>query len=256
MFNVNDLHREEVFVEKELTDKEVSVFGEVNAASIATTINATATITTDEITSTCGNKVSKTKAKRIVLQDSTPVKSKKKDQIRIDEEATLKLQAEFEEEKRLAREKEQQELTDVEKATLFMQFLEKRRKLFAAKATEEKRNKPPTQAQQRKNLCTYLKNVEGKKIKDLKNKSFDSIQKMFDRAFKRVNTCVDFRTELVKGSSKRARKELTQGSSKKQKVNDNKETAELKELMEIIPDKEEVEINVIPLAVKSPKIVN
>ncbi|GKC18712.1 hypothetical protein Tco_1020862 [Tanacetum coccineum] len=48
-------------------------------------------------------------------------------------------------------------------------------------------------------MCTYLKNMEGKKLKDLKNKSFDSIQKMFDRAFKRVNTFVDFRTDLVEG---------------------------------------------------------
>ncbi|GJT91512.1 hypothetical protein Tco_1080357 [Tanacetum coccineum] len=54
----------------------------------------------------------------------------------------------------------------------------------------------------------YLKNMEGKKLKDLKNKSFDSIQKMFDSAFKRVNTFVDFRTDLVEGSSKRAGEEL------------------------------------------------
>nr|GEZ57238.1 hypothetical protein [Tanacetum cinerariifolium] len=72
---------------------------------------------------------------------------------------------------------------------------EKRRKFFSAKRAEEKMNKPPTQAQQRKIMYTYLKNVEGKKLTDLKNKSFDSIQKMFDRAFKRVNTFIDFRTE-------------------------------------------------------------
>nr|GEX64664.1 hypothetical protein [Tanacetum cinerariifolium] len=105
-------------------------------------------------------------------------------------------------------------------------------------------------------MCTYLKNVEGKKLKDLKNKSFDSIQKMFDRAFNRVNTFVDFRIELVECSSKRAGEELTQDSSKKQKVDDDKETTELKELIEIIPDKEEVAIDVIPLAVKSLKIVD
>nr|GFB09240.1 hypothetical protein [Tanacetum cinerariifolium] len=145
---------------------------------------------------------------------------------------------------------EQQEFIDEEKATLFMQFLEKRRKFFAAKRAEKKRNKPLTHAQQRKIICTYLKNIEGKKLKDLKNKSFDSIQKMFDRAFKRVNTFVEFRVELVEGSSKRAGEELTQKSAKKQKVDDDKETSELKELMEIIPDKEEVAIDAIPLAVK------
>ncbi|GKD02330.1 hypothetical protein Tco_1177304 [Tanacetum coccineum] len=69
-------------------------------------------------------------------------------------------------------------------------------------------------------MCTYLNNMEGKKPKDLKNKSFDSIQKMFDRAFKWVNTFVDFRTDLVEGSSKRAGDELEQEVTKKQKVDD------------------------------------
>ncbi|GJU80879.1 hypothetical protein Tco_1283244 [Tanacetum coccineum] len=175
---------------------------------------------------------------------------KKKDLIRLNEEVALKLQAEFDEEERLAREKaekekeanidlikewddiqakidvdyqlakriqaqEQEELSDAEKATLFQQLLEKRRKHFAAKRAEEKRNKPPTQAQQRKIMCTYLKNMEGKKLKDLKNKYFDSIQKMFDRALKRVNTFVDFKTDLVEGSSKRAGEELEQENTKK-----------------------------------------
>ncbi|GKB01617.1 retrovirus-related pol polyprotein from transposon TNT 1-94 [Tanacetum coccineum] len=110
---------------------------------------------------------------------------------------------------------EQEELSDSEKATLFQQLLEKRRKHFAAKRAEEKRNKLPTQAQQRKIMCTYLKNMEGKKLKDLKNKSFDSIQKMFDRAFKGVNTFVDSRTDLVEGSSKRVGEELEQDNTKK-----------------------------------------
>ncbi|GJU94546.1 hypothetical protein Tco_1319302 [Tanacetum coccineum] len=41
---------------------------------------------------------------------------------------------------------EQEELSDAEEATLFQQLLEKRRKHFAVKRAEEKRNKPPTQA--------------------------------------------------------------------------------------------------------------
>ncbi|GJZ19125.1 ribonuclease H-like domain-containing protein [Tanacetum coccineum] len=46
--------------------------------------------------------------------------------------------------------------------------------------------------------------------------------------------------------------ELVQESIKKQKVKDDKETEEIKKLMEIIPDEEEVSIDAIPLAVKSP----
>ncbi|GKD45693.1 hypothetical protein Tco_1270338 [Tanacetum coccineum] len=75
-------------------------------------------------------------------------------------------------------------------------------------------------------MCTYLKNMEGYKLKYLKSKGFDSIQEMFDKAFKR------------------------------QKVDDDKETAELKPCMEIIPDEKEVTIDAIPLAVKCPRIVD
>ncbi|GKA07762.1 hypothetical protein Tco_0686986 [Tanacetum coccineum] len=105
-------------------------------------------------------------------------------------------------------------------------------------------------------MCSYLKNMEGKKLKDFKNKSFDSIQKMFDRAFTRVNTFVDFRTNLMEGSSKRAGEELEQESTKKHKVDKDKDTTELQSLMEVIPDEEEVAIDVVPLATKSPKIVD
>ncbi|GJU14221.1 hypothetical protein Tco_1136617 [Tanacetum coccineum] len=104
-------------------------------------------------------------------------------------------------------------------------------------------------------MCTYLKNMEGYKLKDLKSKGFDSIQEMFDRAFKRVNTFEDFRTELVEGKEKRAGTELIQENAKKQKVEDDKETTELKQCLEIILDEEEVTIDAIPLAVKSTSIV-
>ncbi|GJU84638.1 hypothetical protein Tco_1292184, partial [Tanacetum coccineum] len=159
-----------------------------------------------------------------------------------------KIEADHELAQRLQAE-EQEQLSVKEKANLFQQFLEKKRKHFIAKREEEQRNKPPTQAQQRKIMCTYLKNMEGKKPNDLKNKSFDSIQKMFDRAFKRVNTFVDFITDLVEGNSKRAGEELEQESLKKQKVYDDKEIAELKSLMEVILNEEEVALDAIPLAV-------
>nr|GEW57759.1 hypothetical protein [Tanacetum cinerariifolium] len=112
MFDVNDLHGEDVFVEKEVADKEVNVVGEINAASIATTVSAAATITTKEITlaqALIEIKTTKPKAKGIFLQEPKPVKLKKKEQISLDEEAALKLQAElqaeFNEEQRLAGEK-------------------------------------------------------------------------------------------------------------------------------------------------------
>ncbi|GKC74350.1 hypothetical protein Tco_1120233 [Tanacetum coccineum] len=202
---------------------------------------------------------------------------KKKDQISFDEQEAIKLQAEFDEEERLTREKdeanlaqrlqaeEQEQFTTEQKTTLFKELLEQRRKHFAAKRAEENRNKPPTKSQQKKTMITYLKNMEGWKHKDLKSKDFDYIKELFDKAFKRVNMFVDYRTDLVESSSKRAGDELEQEVTKKQKVDDVQETAKvdddqeaakIKELMKIISDEEEVAIDAIPLATKPSTIVD
>ncbi|GJR28579.1 hypothetical protein Tco_1104811 [Tanacetum coccineum] len=229
--------------------------------------------------------LSQDKGKGILVEPDKPLK--KKDQLKLDEEIALKLQAEIDEEERIARAeeekineaniawndiqakvdadyqlaerlqaKEQEQFTIEEKATLFKELLEQRRKHFAAKIAEEKRNKPPTKTQQKKIMITYLKNMEGWKHKDLKSKDFDSIKELFDKAFTRVNMFVDFRIELVEGSSKRAGEELEQESTKKQKVDEDKDTTELQSLIEVILDEEEVAIDAVPLATKSPSIVD
>ncbi|GJV41195.1 hypothetical protein Tco_1419635 [Tanacetum coccineum] len=150
---------------------------------------------------------------------------------------------------------EQEELTDEEKARLFVQFLEQIRKHFAAKKAEEKRNRSPTRAQQRSIMCTYLKNMEGWKPKNLKNTSFSNIQELFDKAMKRVNTFVDYKTELVEESSKKAKAEIAQESSSKRAGDEiEQENANLIEV--VSDDEEEVEIDAVPLATKPPTIVD
>nr|GEU39714.1 hypothetical protein [Tanacetum cinerariifolium] len=140
--------------------------------------------------------------------------------------------------------------------------VEKRRKFFTAKRTEETRNRPPTKAQQRSLMCIYLKNIDGWKTRALKNKSFAEIQELFDKVMKRINNFVDFRTELVEKSTKKAQSEITQEESskragdeleqersKKQKVEDDKESEELKKCLEIIPgDGDDVTIDATPLS--------
>ncbi|GJT52017.1 hypothetical protein Tco_0978174 [Tanacetum coccineum] len=165
---------------------------------------------------------------------------------------------------------EQENLSIEEKSKLFVQLLEARNKHFAVMRAQEMRNKPPTKAQKRNTMSTYLKNMIGYKHNQLKNKSFDDIQKLFDKAMKRVNTFIDMDTELVEGSevraegseprvegsSKRVSTELEQESIKKQKVDEDKETTELQMLIEVVLDKEEVAIDVIPLETKPPSIVD
>ncbi|GJZ22006.1 hypothetical protein Tco_0559045 [Tanacetum coccineum] len=260
MFDVSDLAGEEVFVaEQGVPESKKDDVAQVN--TVATTISTASTIPVSvasitDVEITLAQALAELKSAKPTTATSTRPKAKglakiqdkgkakmiepeplkkllKKDQLKLDEEVAQRLQAEFDEQERIKREKaevnialketwddiqakikddqllaeilqarEQEELTIKERVILFQQLLEKRRKHFAAKRAEEKRNRPPTKAQQRSIMCTYLKNIEGWKPKDLKRKSFANIQELFGKAMKRVNTFVDYRTELVEGSSK------------------------------------------------------
>nr|GEU72536.1 hypothetical protein [Tanacetum cinerariifolium] len=59
-----------------------------------------------------------------------------------------------------------------------------------------------------------------------------------------------------KGSSKRVGEELEKDNDKNQKIDDDKDTTDLKQLVKIVSDEEEVAIDAIPLAVKPPSIVD
>nr|GEW97508.1 hypothetical protein [Tanacetum cinerariifolium] len=166
--------------------------------SAVETIVTTAPTITAESTKINVEVQDKGKGKAKLIEE--PVKLKKKDQILFDEEVARKLEEEIYEQERLLAERlqaeEQELLTDAKKVKLFMEFMEKRRKFFAAKRTAKKRNKPPTK-DQRSIMSTYLKSMDGWKPRALKNKSFAKIKELFDKTIKRINNFIDFQTELV-----------------------------------------------------------
>ncbi|GJV53428.1 hypothetical protein Tco_1449169 [Tanacetum coccineum] len=277
MFGVHDLVSDKVVVETKVASKDVNL--SVDEVTLAQALAALKTASTrpkakglvihEEEQATTPT-VSFQQPSQVKVQDKGKGKMvelekpmKKKKLIRLDEEIASKLQAEIDEEVRLAREKAEKK----KKLTLFHRIIKKH---FTAMRAQEKRNKPPTKAQKRNTMSTYLKNMAGYKCNQLKNKIFDDIQKLFDKAMKRVNTFVDIDTELVEGSevraegsetrvegsSKRVGEELEQESIKKQKVDEDKETTKLQKLIEVVPDKEEVAIDAIPLATKPPSIVD
>ncbi|GJZ95370.1 hypothetical protein Tco_0667704 [Tanacetum coccineum] len=125
MFDVNTLTSDEVLAEQEVVTKDVNLTDEVTLAQALATLKSGG-----------GAKV-QDKGKGIIVEPEKPLK--KKDQISFDEQEAIRLQAEFDEEERLARlaqrlqAKEQEQLTTEQKATLFQELLELRRKHFAAK---------------------------------------------------------------------------------------------------------------------------
>ncbi|GJZ18653.1 hypothetical protein Tco_0554776 [Tanacetum coccineum] len=166
-----------------------------------------------------------------------------------------------------------------------MELMDKRRKHFAALRAQEKRNIPPTKAQKRTQMSTYLKHMCGYKHEQLMGKSYDEIQKLFDKEMKRVNTFVAMSSEAQESNEKkeegseekakgrrkkmlgrkRAGKEQQQESLKKQRMEEDKETNEVEEVEEddtaelkkhlVIKNDDDIAIDAIPLATKPPIIV-
>ncbi|GJS26402.1 hypothetical protein Tco_0487022 [Tanacetum coccineum] len=143
---------------------------------------------------------------------------------------------------------------------------------------EEKIRNPPTKAQKRNQMSTYLKNIGGYKHNQLNSKSYEEIQKMFDNEMRRVNTFIPMDSEVVKSkmgtkeSSKGAEDELEADKSKMAESSEEKakasrkkmldeheevekdDEAELKKHLVIVKD-DEIAIDAIPLATKPHVIV-
>ncbi|GKE61259.1 hypothetical protein Tco_1511626 [Tanacetum coccineum] len=241
--------------------------------------------------------MSKDKGKGIMVEPEVPLK--RKDQITLDEQIErdiqAKLDAEIIEEQKLARKqeeanialieswentqaimeadrllakrlqsKEREELTNEEKGKLFMELMEKRRKHFAALRAQEKRNRPPTKAQKRTQMSTYLKHMEMKRV--------NTFVAMGSEVQESKEKKVEGSEEIAKGSRKkmlgrkRARKEKQQESSNKQRMEEDKESDEVDEVSEddegelmkhlVIKKDEDIAIDAIPHATKLPMIID
>ncbi|GJX19151.1 hypothetical protein Tco_0221828 [Tanacetum coccineum] len=110
---------------------------------------------------------------------------------------------------------ERGELTIEERSRLFVKLMNKRKKHFAKLRAEKIRRKPPTKAQKRNQMSTYLRNMAGYKHTQLKNKSFEEIQMLFDNEMKRVNSFVPMDSEVVEGSGKKTKSSRKETVSKK-----------------------------------------
>ncbi|GJR11329.1 hypothetical protein Tco_0793981 [Tanacetum coccineum] len=128
-----------------------------------------------------------------------------------------------------------------------MELMEKRRKHFVALRAQEKRNRPPTKAQKRSQMSTYLKHMESneKKVEGSEEQAKSSRRKSLGK--------------------KRVVKEHQQESPKRQKLEDDKETDEHEEVEVddtaklkkhlVIKNDDDIAIDAIPLATKPPMIV-
>ncbi|GJS70823.1 retrotransposon protein, putative, ty3-gypsy subclass [Tanacetum coccineum] len=180
--------------------------------------------------------------------------------VEADEELAQRLQAQ-----------EREIYTDAEQARILVELINHRKRYFATQRAEERRNKPPTQAQQRTYMSNYIKHMGSHTLQQLRSYSFDEIKTLFETTIRRVNTFVPIESEvdravleLAARSLKRdAEEELDQESSKRQKIGESFQLAEepkdkeelsqeeLQQMMIIVPDQG---MNVEALQTKYPII--
>ncbi|GJW86633.1 hypothetical protein Tco_0161973 [Tanacetum coccineum] len=138
---------------------------------------------------------------------------------------------------------EREKYSEAEKARLLVELINQRKRHFAQQRAEERRNKPPTQAQQRTYMSNYIKHKGSYTLHQLRGYSFDEIKSLFEATMKRLNTFTPMESDvdrtvpkIAAGSTKRAaEEELGQQSSKKQK-SDELSQEELQQLMIIVPE--------------------
>nr|GEX09260.1 putative ribonuclease H-like domain-containing protein [Tanacetum cinerariifolium] len=182
-----------------------------------------------------------------------------------DKEAAMRLQAEIDEEERqrIARlamrlqAKEKENYTEAEKARMLVEFINQIKRYFAVQRVEERRNKPPTQAQKRTYMSYYIKNIGAYTLQPLRGYSFDEIKTLFETTMRWVNTFVPMETEVkrgvlelvadssqaavreAEGTNRAVEEELGHQSSKKQNSDKEREIwEELKRLFELYADDE------------------
>ncbi|GJU72735.1 hypothetical protein Tco_1264140 [Tanacetum coccineum] len=200
------------------------------------------------------------------MDESETVQTKTKlqqEQERLGFEAAVRLQDELKEEerKRIAMRlqvEEKEMYSEAEQARMLVELINQRKRYFATQRAEERKNKPPTQAQQRTYMSNYIKHMGGYTLQQLRGYSFDEIKTLFETTMRRVNTFVSIESEVDKAvpklatrSSKRAaEEELDQESFKRQKTGESSELAkeprdkeadelsqeELQQMMIIVPE--------------------
>ncbi|GKA90653.1 hypothetical protein Tco_0812523 [Tanacetum coccineum] len=150
--------------------------------------------------------------------ESEPVKKlSKKYQLKLDEEVAKRLQTEFDEQKRIEREKAKANVALIE------EWNDIQEKIEADQLLAER-------------LVNTFVDIDTELVNESSKKADAEIAQ--------------------ESSSKRARDELEQENAKKQKIDDDKETTELQSQMEVILDEEEVAVDAIPLATKPSSILS
>nr|GEY06279.1 putative ribonuclease H-like domain-containing protein [Tanacetum cinerariifolium] len=108
------------------------------------------------------------------------------------------------------------------KSRMLVEMIAERKRFFAAQRAAEQTSKLPTKDHIRNRMCTYLKNQASYKHNQLKGMSYDDIQKLFDIAYKQVNSFVPMDLKVVKDSGKKDDSSSKQVECKKKRTDEDR----------------------------------
>nr|GEV20613.1 hypothetical protein [Tanacetum cinerariifolium] len=280
MFRVDDLAREEVVVETTIgikdsaaptTDVTADEIIMAQALAALKSINPKVVVQEQKMSTTIP--AAATIVTTVVPTPRAKVPLKKKEHIRIDEEYARKLQAEEQKATRLSRAqqdeeannswdniqammdadrllaerllaREREEFSEVQKARLLVEMIEKRKKHFAALRAQEKRRKPPTKTQMKSQMSSVMRSHI--------SETYGEMRKVNDFVAMDSEAQKSSAKEAQESSTKRTIEHLESDISKKQKVDENvkpvvDDSEELKKCIEIVPndgDKSDVRLQV------------
>ncbi|GJZ86081.1 hypothetical protein Tco_0657691 [Tanacetum coccineum] len=125
-------------------------------------------------------------------------------------------------------EEEREQFTMEERAKFLHDTIAAQRRFLAEQRAAAIRNRPPTRTQLRSQMMTYLKHVGNKKHSDLKNKTFEEIQalyekvKRFDESFTVIGSTEDERKiKEIEKVIKEMNEQVYDASKKRVKKDDN-----------------------------------
>ncbi|GKD90249.1 hypothetical protein Tco_1365756, partial [Tanacetum coccineum] len=126
---------------------------------------------------------------------------------------------------RLQQEEREQFIIE-EKSRMLVEMIAERKRFFAAQRAEQIRNKPPTRTQLRNKMITYLKNMGRFTHNQLKNRSLEEIQMLYEKEQKWIDDFVPMDSELKVQRLKRAGQEVFEESVKRQKIGEASSSGE------------------------------
>nr|GEV06660.1 hypothetical protein [Tanacetum cinerariifolium] len=223
---------EVVTTAKLITEVVAAVSESVNAASATIVAVPAATITAAP---------SKDKGKGIMVEEPKPIK--KKQQVEMDEEYARKLHEELNK--------------DIDWSVAIDHVKQKAKEDSYVQRYPVMKKRPQTEAQARRNMIMYLKNVAGFRLDYFKGMYYDDIRPIFEAKF---NSNIEFllkSKEQIEEEENRAIESINetpaQKAAKKRRLNE--EVEDLKQHMEIVPDEDDdVYTEATPLARKVPVV--